>query len=288
MLTLFHVAAGVRLVGPPVDGVAALLVLTGTMSLEVDGEPTRTIRPGSLALIAAGRAAKLSPAGSPIVATVDGRSSLVPRDGWLVADATRRHEPALVAAAGRIPGSSAVGGTDTVIVPVATDPVGRPLFNQLRTECERGPEGLPALAAALMNACVVQGLRLTIAAAPAISSEPPHQGLIGRAIAAVRTRPAEAHTVDTLTSIAGMSRSTFIRHFKRMFRVAPSEYVQQVRLEEARTMLESTELPIKAIAARTGFASRSHFSRMFRAAFGHDPSSYRERSQVPPERQLAR
>ena len=72
-------------------------------------------------------------------------------------------------------------------------------------------------------------------------------------------------------------RSTFIRHFKRAFRLAPSEYVQQVRLEEARTMLEATDLPVGTIAARTGFASRSHFSRMFRAAFGNDPSSHRER-----------
>ena len=247
------------------------------MSLEVDGEPVQTVEAGSLALVAAERGAKLSPAGTAVLATLEGRPSLARRDGWLIADATRGREPALVVAASRIVGSNAHRAHRSMVVPVAADAIGRPLFAQLRIECARGADGSPALATALMNACVVQGLRRAVDAAPDTPRPPAHGGLIARAVAAIRSCPAEAHTVDTLASVAGMSRSSFIRHFKSAFRVAPSEFVQQVRLEEARTMIESTELPIKTIAARTGFASRSHFSRMFRAAFGDDPSSYRER-----------
>jgi AraC-like DNA-binding protein len=276
-LTLFRVAPGVRMAGPPVDGVAVLLVLSGDMLLEVEGEPARTVPAGSLALVSAGRPALLSAVGMPVVATVEGRTSLRPQGGWLVADAARGHDPALVVAAGRIAGSNGLGGTGTLIIPVTACRIAKPIFLLLRAECEAGAAGLPALAAALMNACVIQGLRRAIAAAPNAAPGPAERGLIARAVAAIRTRPAEPHTVDTLASVAGMSRSTFIRHFKRAFRVAPSEYIQQVRLEEARTMLEATELPVKTIAARAGFASRSHFSRLFRATFGHDPSGYRER-----------
>lgn len=276
-LTLFRVAPGVRMVGPPVDGIAAFMVLTGDLQLEVEGEPARVVPAGSLALAPAGRAARLSPAGIAAVATVDGRSSLRPHEGWLVADATRGRDATLVVAAGRIAGSSGSGGTGTLVLPITACRVAKPLFHLLRAECERGVDGLPALAAALMNACVIQGLRRAIAASPDAAPEPPGRGLVARAVAAIRSRPAEPHTVDTLATVAGMSRSTFIRHFKRAFRVAPSEYIQQVRLEEARTMLEATELPVKTVAARAGFASRSHFSRLFRAAFGHDPSSYRDR-----------
>ncbi len=275
-LTLFRVAAGVRMNGPPVDGVGALLVLSGTMLLEVEGEPAHSIAAGSLALVSPGRATLLSAAGSPVTATVDGRNSLVPRDGWLVADATRGREPELVVAAGRIVGSSASGAAGTIIVPAPPCRTARQTFALLRTECQAGAAGLPALAAALMNACVVRSLHHAIAAAPRAVPEKMQRGLIGRAVAAIRNGPAEPHTVDTLANVAGMSRSTFIRHFKAAFRIAPSEYIQQVRLEEARTMLEATELPVKTIAARTGFASRSHFSRMCRAAFGNDPSGYRD------------
>jgi AraC-like DNA-binding protein len=275
-LTLFRVAAGVRLVGPPVDGVAALVVLSGTMLLAIDDESARTVAAGSLVLVSARRAIKLAPAGTTVTTTVDGRASLVSRDGWLTADAARGREAALVAAAGRIPGSTEVS-SGTIVVPIGTDPICRPIFAQLRAECDRGAAGLPQLAAALMNACVIQGIRRAIDAAPDTLPAPSHRGLIARAVAAIRTRPGEPHTVDTLADLAGMSRSTFLRHFRSAFRIPPSAYVQQVRLEEARTLLVSTDLPVKAIASRTGFASRSHFSRLFRAAFGDDPSSYRER-----------
>lgn len=279
-LTLFRVAAGVRLVGPPVDGIAALLVLSGTMQLVGEDEPPRTIGAGSLALIAAGLAARLSPT-TPVATTLDGRQTLRPHEDWLVADAARGRDAAIVVAAGRIAGSGALGSTDTIVVPITACPIGRPLFALLRAECARGAAGSPALAAALMNACVVQGLRRAIEAAPEPARETradrPHRGLIARAVAAVRTRPAEPHTVDTLASLAGMSRSTFVRHFKRALRVAPGEYVQQVRLEEARTMLKSTDLPVQTIAAQTGFASRSHFSRLLRSTFGDDPTSHRDR-----------
>jgi len=83
--------------------------------------------------------------------------------------------------------------------------------------------------------------------------------------------------VDTLADAAGMSRSSFVRHFKRIMRTGPADYVRTVRLEEARAMLDTTDLPIKTIASRAGFPSRSHFSRAFRQAFGRDPTSYRDR-----------
>lgn len=274
-LTLLRVAAGVRMIGPPVDGVVALLVLTGTMHLEIDDEPARTVRQGRLALIPAGKLARLS-AGDKIQVTVDGRQCLVRRDGWLMADATRGREAALVVGAGRIAGSGPEALPEPVVSAVTKCRIGKPVFSLLREECARGTMGQPALANALMNACVVQGLRRAIDRTPgeAGGSQLPRGRLAG-AIAAVRAQPAERHTIDTLARIAGMSRSSFIRHFKQHMQLGPSEYVMKVRLDEARTMLLSTDLPITTVAARSGFVSRSHFSRTFRSEFGSDPSSFR-------------
>jgi AraC family transcriptional regulator, activator of mtrCDE len=129
----------------------------------------------------------------------------------------------------------------------------------------------------LMAACVVQALRRALDAVPSApaNGELAAGTLVGRAVAAVRARPGDNHTLDSLAGAAGMSRSTFIRHFRRVMRTSPVEYLQRMRLEEARAMLRTTSLPVKTIAAHTGFINRSHFSRLFRATFGEDPTSYR-------------
>ena len=60
------------------------------------------------------------------------------------------------------------------------------------------------------------------------------------------------------------------------------EFVAKTRLHHAAELLRGTDLPVKAIAASIGFASRSHFSRAFRAAYGRDPRAYRRLSPAPP------
>ncbi|MDV3457674.1 AraC family transcriptional regulator [Sphingomonas sp. HF-S4] len=276
-LTLLRLAPGVRMIGPPVEGVIAMLVIAGTLYLEIGGAPPRLVRQGELVLVPAGRRSHLA-ASALTQMTIDGQQCLVRREGWLVADATNGREPALIVGAGRIAGSSPEGLGSAVISPVVKCRIGKRIFALLRAECLQRDAGQAALASALMNACVVQGLRRAIEEHPARSAtNSGGRGPIGGALAAIRARPGARHTVDTLADAAGMSRSSFVRHFKRIMRTGPADYVRTVRLEEARAMLDTTDLPIKTIASRAGFPSRSHFSRAFRQTFGRDPSSYRDR-----------
>jgi hypothetical protein len=53
------------------------------------------------------------------------------------------------------------------------------------------------------------------------------------------------------------------------------DFVQAVRLRTAARLLQTSELPVKAVAAAVGYSSRSHFSRAFSGHFGVDPSAYR-------------
>ncbi len=98
-----------------------------------------------------------------------------------------------------------------------------------------------------------------------------------KSIAAVLDRPSEDHTLDGLAAVAGMSRSRFAAQFKEAFEMSPMTFVAKTRLHHAAQLLRSTPLPIKVIAATAGFASRSHFSRAFKAAYGRDPTAFREK-----------
>lgn len=72
-----------------------------------------------------------------------------------------------------------------------------------------------------------------------------------------------------------MSRSKFAKVFAEMLDTTPMEFVSRTRLTRGRELLLSTTLPISDIATMVGYASRSYFSRAFRAAFDVDPSTLR-------------
>lgn len=71
-------------------------------------------------------------------------------------------------------------------------------------------------------------------------------------------------------------------HFSRLFKAEtggpPAKYFKQLRLREARRMLESTFLSVKEITSAVGFRDESHFVRDFRAAFGATPAQHRART----------
>jgi transcriptional regulator GlxA family with amidase domain len=57
--------------------------------------------------------------------------------------------------------------------------------------------------------------------------------------------------------------------------LTPMEDLRQLRLEAARDLLLTTDLPLKAIAPRTGLGDEYHLSRLFRRAFGIAPGALR-------------
>jgi len=102
-----------------------------------------------------------------------------------------------------------------------------------------------------------------------------HHPRLARAIAAIIENPAGGHTVESLASLAGMSRASFSDHFSRTFGQSPIDFVQKARLRIAARLLRVTDLPMKVIAQSVGYAGPRPFSRAFLAAYGHGPSGYR-------------
>lgn len=88
---------------------------------------------------------------------------------------------------------------------------------------------------------------------------------------------AEPLTVDRLAEVAHLSRRTFIRAFQASTGVSPAVWIRRQRLDEARRLLESTDLPIDQVAAVCGFGSTVTLRQGFAAAFDTSPSEYRRR-----------
>ena len=74
------------------------------------------------------------------------------------------------------------------------------------------------------------------------------------------------------------------RHLSRIFKAVTGStihsYVQQVRIERAKPLLISTDLPAREIAQMLGFSNASHFSAEFSRRVGCTPSQYRARAGV--------
>lgn len=78
--------------------------------------------------------------------------------------------------------------------------------------------------------------------------------------------------IDTLCKIACMSRSKFYQQFKLAFGQSPVQWQQQLRLKKAYEQLKCGK-PVSQLCYELGFASPSHFSRLFKQAYGKTPKS---------------
>lgn len=82
-------------------------------------------------------------------------------------------------------------------------------------------------------------------------------------------------TLQTLADLVHLDPSYFIRLFKEQAGVTPYKYLQQLRLNAAKSLLLHTKLPITEVAEQVGFPSIHYFSRRFKEVHGVSPSEYR-------------
>ena len=87
----------------------------------------------------------------------------------------------------------------------------------------------------------------------------------------------EPNPVQRMVEIAGLNTRTFARRFRAATGSSPIDYVQHVRIEEAKQMLEMTVDPIDDLAAEVGYLDPAAFRRTFRKLAGTTPADYRRR-----------
>ncbi|MCW2547490.1 MAG: AraC family transcriptional regulator [Mycobacterium sp.] len=91
----------------------------------------------------------------------------------------------------------------------------------------------------------------------------------------------EAITVNDLARRSAMSRRTFARRFLETTGATPYQWLLHQRLQLAQQLLETTDLPIEAVAQRSGFVNAGNLRRHFSRHVMTSPNSYRRTFRTP-------
>lgn len=92
---------------------------------------------------------------------------------------------------------------------------------------------------------------------------------------------AGQYNFDMFARELGMSRRTFERRFKAATGDSPLQYLQRMRVEAAKRMLETENLNFDQIAYAVGYEDRGFFSKVFTQISGLTPKAYRQKWSQP-------
>jgi len=92
----------------------------------------------------------------------------------------------------------------------------------------------------------------------------------------LREHSTENLSLQQLASQLGLSMRSFNRRFKQATTKTPGDYLQNLRLNNARELLRTSNLSINEVAAQAGYHDSSHFCSRFRKVMGVTPLSYRK------------
>lgn len=84
-------------------------------------------------------------------------------------------------------------------------------------------------------------------------------------------------TVDVVAARAAMSPRTFARHFKAATGTTPHQWLTEQRVDRARRLLETTDLPIDRVATASGLGTATNLRQRLRDCVGVTPTAYRRR-----------
>ncbi|BCS87258.1 GlxA family transcriptional regulator [Pseudodesulfovibrio sediminis] len=83
--------------------------------------------------------------------------------------------------------------------------------------------------------------------------------------------------IKDMAEIAALGERTFLRRFRAATGITPANYIQQIRVEAAQNLLETTSLGVEEIADSVGYGDDSTFRKLFKRIMGCTPSAYRQR-----------
>ncbi|MBD2098592.1 helix-turn-helix transcriptional regulator [Trichocoleus sp. FACHB-591] len=147
------------------------------------------------------------------------------------------------------------------------------IFSTLKQEAEIGGIGSYLLVDSLKTAVAVHLLRSYCATRPKLSSY--SNGLSQVTLTLVKeyihSHLHQDLRLQEMAAIAQISPYHFLRLFKQSVGTTPHQYILQCRLNQAKYLLQHSELSIIEVATQTGFCDQSHLTRYFKRMIGITP-----------------
>jgi len=98
---------------------------------------------------------------------------------------------------------------------------------------------------------------------------------LASAISYIEDHYMETFTLKDVAAQSGISVRHLNRIFQSYYQTTPISYLQKLRLEQACSLLRSTNLPITRVSYECGFSDSNYFARQFNKAYGMTPKAYR-------------
>ncbi len=90
---------------------------------------------------------------------------------------------------------------------------------------------------------------------------------------------SDAHPVEQAQRLSGLAPRTFNRRFSRATGLSPLHYVQALRIDRAKHLLETTQMPVDEVGWKIGYADPAFFRRLFKRLTSLTPGQYRRKFQ---------
>jgi LacI family transcriptional regulator len=100
---------------------------------------------------------------------------------------------------------------------------------------------------------------------------------LARAISLIRNRACTPTSIGRLLREVTMSRTSFFRGIKKHLGRSPKEEMTWVRMQRAKDLLRTTDLPVSEVAGRVGYAEAKYFIEVFHRLEGVTPLRYRRK-----------
>lgn len=151
------------------------------------------------------------------------------------------------------------------------------LVSMLEAELVPDAPGAAAVCTRLADILFIQIVRqhLAVASLPAGWLRGVADPKIAPALVLIQNAPHETWSVAALAKEVGMSRSHFAARFRDVVGQPPLDFLTEWRMYQATLQLADVRVPVKSVAASSGYASDVSFSKAFKRWAGQSPAAYR-------------
>ncbi len=109
-----------------------------------------------------------------------------------------------------------------------------------------------------------------------LATQKEEQSTIEKAVEFLNVNYKESLTLEKLSNKFGYTPNYFVKKFKSATGFTPINYLTEKKIEEAKKLLEFTDLSVLSVMKEVGFIDASHFSKAFKKTYGYSPRAFRK------------